>query len=99
MIWFFNTTATAEIYTYVHTRALHDALPICAARADGRLQGGCRDGFSLLSGHEGRRPGRSLAGRLGGRAGDHQGDRELLSALDPPALPGPSHAKPGRQGP
>src|SRR3546814_18669359 len=28
LLFFFNDTATTEIYTYVHTRALHDALPI-----------------------------------------------------------------------
>src|SRR3546814_20456895 len=27
---FFNDTATTEIYTYLHTLSLHDALPICA---------------------------------------------------------------------
>src|SRR3546814_12644294 len=29
--FFFNDTATTEIYTYVHTLSLHDALPILAA--------------------------------------------------------------------
>src|SRR3546814_11705336 len=28
--FFFNDTATTEIYTYLHTLSLHDALPICA---------------------------------------------------------------------
>src|SRR3546814_1424840 len=28
MLFFFNGTATAEIYTYCHTLSLHDALPI-----------------------------------------------------------------------
>src|SRR3546814_1962195 len=28
-IFFFNDTATTEIYTYGHTLSLHDALPIC----------------------------------------------------------------------
>src|SRR3546814_14532660 len=27
--FFFNATATTEIYTYLHTLSLHDALPIC----------------------------------------------------------------------
>src|SRR3546814_13165587 len=27
--FFFNDTATTEIYTYLHTLSLHDALPIC----------------------------------------------------------------------
>src|SRR3546814_7660884 len=29
-VFFFNDTATTEIYTYLHTLSLHDALPICA---------------------------------------------------------------------
>src|SRR3546814_5363996 len=29
MIFFFNDTATTEIYSYCHTLSLHDALPIC----------------------------------------------------------------------
>src|SRR3546814_20650762 len=28
IIFFFNDTATTEIYTYLHTLSLHDALPI-----------------------------------------------------------------------
>src|SRR3546814_9051091 len=28
-VFFFNDTATTEIYTYGHTLSLHDALPIC----------------------------------------------------------------------
>src|SRR3546814_3395503 len=33
LLWmfFFNDTATTEIYTYCHTLSLHDALPIYAA--------------------------------------------------------------------
>src|SRR3546814_1138021 len=31
-IFFFNDTATTEIYTYLHTLSLHDALPIYARR-------------------------------------------------------------------
>src|SRR6187431_1950451 len=31
--FFFNDTATTEIYTTVHTLSLHDALPITAAKA------------------------------------------------------------------
>src|SRR3546814_16142366 len=30
IFFFFNETATTEIYTYVHTLSLHDALPIVA---------------------------------------------------------------------
>src|SRR3546814_17298705 len=33
LCFFFNDTATTEIYTYLHTLSLHDALPISAAIA------------------------------------------------------------------
>src|SRR3546814_14002302 len=29
LCFFFNDTGTTEIYTYLHTLSLHDALPIC----------------------------------------------------------------------
>src|SRR3546814_17639837 len=32
LIFFFNDTATTEIYTYLHTLSLHDALPIYVPR-------------------------------------------------------------------
>src|SRR3546814_15691580 len=35
--FFFNVTATTEIYTYRHTLSLHDALPICHVGAHVRL--------------------------------------------------------------
>src|SRR3546814_3026763 len=35
MYFFFNDTATTEIYTYGHTLSLHDALPICRLQAAG----------------------------------------------------------------
>src|SRR3546814_15419445 len=34
VVFFFKYTATTEIYTYVHTRSLHDALPIFAGQHD-----------------------------------------------------------------
>src|SRR3546814_13643863 len=34
MVFFFKDTATTEIYTYVHTLSLHDALPILPAARD-----------------------------------------------------------------
>src|SRR3546814_1910557 len=45
-LFFFNDTATTEIYTYGHTLSLHDALPIsrpavCQAARHGRQAGGC----------------------------------------------------------
>src|SRR3546814_11874084 len=43
--FFFNDTATTEIYTYGHTLSLHDALPIsdCDDPADGESCGGRPD--------------------------------------------------------
>src|SRR3546814_18225410 len=45
-IFFFNDTATTEIYTYCHTLSLHDALPILILRrdTDGRGASPCRNG-------------------------------------------------------
>src|SRR3546814_10642552 len=46
--FFVNDTATTEIYTYLHTLSLHDALPICLGggvqrcRAGRRRTGRCR---------------------------------------------------------
>src|SRR3546814_6936655 len=34
LCFFFNDTATTEIYTYWHTLSLHDALPICGILID-----------------------------------------------------------------
>src|SRR3546814_4324539 len=42
MSLFFNDTATTEIYTYLHTLSLHDALPICKQSARRRLPTGRR---------------------------------------------------------
>src|SRR3546814_17155302 len=59
LIFFFNDTATTEIYTYGHTLSLHDALPICCPwlrRSPDRTAGRCRDGT---------RRGSALGGRLG----------------------------------
>src|SRR3546814_10450325 len=34
LFFFCNDTATTEIYTYLHTLSLHDALPICPQARD-----------------------------------------------------------------
>src|SRR3546814_17351204 len=39
---FFYDTASTEIYTYLHTRSLHDALPICPV-GNARCQIGKRE--------------------------------------------------------
>ena len=77
---------------------LYDRGPPGAAAFDGGLEGGCRDGDRVLRGHEDARAHRPAAGDLGRRARHHQGDRGVLSARRPPALPGPSHAQSGGQG-
>src|SRR3546814_5769333 len=37
VFFFFKDTATTEIYTYLHTLSLHDALPICMAGHRGAI--------------------------------------------------------------
>src|SRR3546814_16445731 len=37
LFFFFNDTATTEIYTYGHTLSLHDALPISVGEHAGRI--------------------------------------------------------------
>src|SRR3546814_19094573 len=39
-MFFFNDTATTEIYTYLHTLSLHDALPISLRMADAIARAG-----------------------------------------------------------
>src|SRR3546814_19754973 len=49
LIFFFNDTATTEIYTYWHTLSLHDALPISASKRRWRQSCTfvrCSSGFS-----------------------------------------------------
>src|SRR3546814_5690888 len=40
VFFFFNDTATTEIYTYLHTLSLHDALPILSNSAGSDLPAG-----------------------------------------------------------
>src|SRR3546814_7094426 len=44
--FFFNATSTTDIYTYLHTHSLHDALPISSrsAKKPGECRNGARDG-------------------------------------------------------
>src|SRR3546814_12217772 len=47
VFFFFNDTATTEIYTYCHTRSLHDALPIYDIKGEHwQLTAGWRSRFS-----------------------------------------------------
>src|SRR3546814_4280307 len=57
MLVFFNDPATTEIYTYLHTLSLHDALPIWrrrAAPASSNTRGHCRG--TAAGRYKGRRP-------------------------------------------
>src|SRR3546814_19031552 len=68
IVFFFNDTATTEIYTYGHTLALHDALPISAeVRRDLRREylGGAQRAVVLR--HEG------IVGIVRGGAGGEAG--------------------------
>src|SRR3546814_20770362 len=47
-VFFFNDPATTEIYTYLHTLSLHDALPILGA--DRFLAAGADRDFGFLAG-------------------------------------------------
>src|SRR3546814_10035106 len=53
-MFFFNDTATSEIYTYLHTLSLHDALPIW--RRAGPLSSGERGGTSIPTRPRASRP-------------------------------------------
>src|SRR3546814_9003903 len=66
LCFFFNDTAPTEIYTYLPTRSLHDALPIGGAEAAG----------------EGIETGRHAASLVAGRAGVLHGNRTYVLADD-----------------
>src|SRR5213594_2037248 len=102
--FFFNDTATTEIYTSVHTLSLHDALPISprARRGSGRAGRPVRPLDHGLSSGGGR-----VAGRRGGRgqsprhhrpcAGHYfgagrAGRRRAAAAARRPQGPGPVRA-------
>src|SRR3546814_13462618 len=72
--FFFNDTATTEIYTYRHTLSLHDALPISIP--DGTFPGaGCVAGQGL-HGRPQRQPGVSENGAQLQSERGHGGDRK-----------------------
>src|SRR3546814_8960681 len=62
--FFFNDTATTEIYTYGHTLSLHDALPAAdGAGGGGRTYRAVRSGACRIGGRRG--PLRLYRGRSG----------------------------------
>src|SRR3546814_2027831 len=87
MCFFFNATATTEIYTYCHALSLHDALPICRAGSRPAL---VRSGLERLArvgvgGEEGldRQLGhRDVEGRAeGGQGAEERRSEEHTSEL------------------
>src|SRR2546430_13499204 len=70
LFFFFNDTATTEIYTL----SLHDALPIWAARRRERLS---RDRRAPHAGHDGRRQ----PGGVGSRSEEHTSELQSQSNL------------------
>src|SRR3546814_10921820 len=62
--FYFDSPATTEIYTYVHTLSLHDALPIYGRRAVHHRLGGDAVAQESQRRHDlERRPGRIAGGR------------------------------------
>src|SRR5881227_1746232 len=55
LFFFFNDTATTEIYTTVHTLSLHDALPIYAKLARSQVLGAMTMGLSMALHEEDRK--------------------------------------------
>src|SRR3546814_13459484 len=53
--FFFNDTATTEIYTYRHTLSLHDALPISSTSSSGGRPRGESSGWLATSSHQKRK--------------------------------------------
>src|SRR3546814_7901165 len=103
--FFFNDTATTEIYTYLHTLSLHDALPIyrrLQAR-DPAARSGDRKGDAALRAY----PARTLQGlqrsrlRLERRHVLHRPGADRAARSDGPPLP-PARRRaarlPGRHG-
>src|SRR3546814_18975363 len=84
-IFFFNDTATTEIYTYGHTLSLHDALPI--SRTGHRPCRRPRTGLHAAGHHAGmRRQSHLGARRAGGARARDWPERGRACARDPDAL-------------
>src|SRR3546814_14648572 len=105
-VLFLNDTATTEIFTYGHTRALHDALPIFL-QAEGEAAGGAealdrrrrqREGEAVLDLHEPavHPPGDSACGILGAALApvlqSYEGEAGILAGAGE-AVAGDSHAE------
>src|SRR5258706_15633247 len=72
LFFFFNDTATTEIYTL----SLHDALPICLRSGTGR-----RFLRRTAPSHARYRPCKSGRGRLSGRSEEHTSELQSLTNL------------------
>src|SRR3546814_10450501 len=82
--FFFNDTATTEIYTYLHTLSLHDALPIyCLSSIQPHLRPCRRTGAGGTARHLGngvRAPGR-LSSRPARRSEEHTSELQSLMRI------------------
>src|SRR6059058_4449331 len=75
--FFFNDPATTEIYTSLHTLSLHDALPICVARADAV---GHREALPREPQHDREREPPHQGARAARRAAAHHPDERARGA-------------------
>src|SRR3546814_8424666 len=89
IIFFFNDTATTEIYTYCHTLSLHDALPIYPEAVDGQHRlapaGRPRPAFGRHGEGEQRAARQAQAGRppaaQPGRSEEHTSELQSLMRI------------------
>src|SRR3546814_7278904 len=90
--FFFNDTATTEIYTYVHTLSLHDALPICGGlelprpgagppRAVAHAAARPREGLPDLQGPAGLPPADPLRDHPEARSEEHTSELQSLMRI------------------
>src|SRR5213594_1697994 len=85
--FFFNDTATTEIYTSVHTLSLHDALPISTpARWDGHRSAAVRRMTWLTGSPRGRRLMRAAGVRLPGMWDRPESPEDLVGKIAPVPL-------------
>src|SRR3546814_16596174 len=90
---FFNDTATTEIYTYCHTLALHDALPI-SPRHDAKVEGVADPDLMRKAGFE--RQGARMAARE--QVEDQAGEDDADPAGRDQPQTGPHQAAQSRRG-
>src|SRR3546814_12035316 len=96
--FFFNDTATTEIYTYGHTLSLHDALPICHRAGTLCRRAACRAGNTAKTCRDGGFTGGRLPEPVGGGCGrSHR--RARADRFHPARTGGPPGTRPAPSGP